>query len=385
MIGGDAEVVERLKPIYAALAPSVDSAPRTPGRSGDRTPARRLPTLRPGERGHFVKILSHDEIEYGLMAAYAEGLNHPAHRARDKAPLRRCRGWPLARPGLPNTISTCAESPVWRRGSVISSWLLDLTATALQHNPELSEFTGHVSDSGEGRWTLEAATDESVPAPILATALGERFASAARPASPTGSCRDALRLRRTPREGPVTAASKSTLLEDEMNRDELLRTQDATHALGLPPAIRACLFNLDGVLARTAKLHIVAWKQMFDEYLQKRSLASQKAFIPFDAVSRLRPATSTASSAWMAAPARSSTPEHPHLPMFWRRERSAPTPQRSTSLAAPKGRDLYVRTPEEGSVKTLRWVRCATSSAVTTGRPPHRGRVSRARSTVATC
>jgi 6-phosphogluconate dehydrogenase len=179
MIGGDAEVVARLDPIFAALAPPVDAATRTPGRSGPATPAEHgyLRCGPPGA-GHFVKMV-HNGIEYGLMAAYAEGLNILRHANAGKQKRAvDAETAPLSNPELYQydlDLRDIAE--VWRRGSVIASWLLDLTAAALQRNPELSQFAGRVSDSGEGRWTLKAAIDESVPAPILSTAIGERFAS----------------------------------------------------------------------------------------------------------------------------------------------------------------------------------------------------------------
>jgi 6-phosphogluconate dehydrogenase len=179
MIGGDADVVKRLEPIFAALAPPVAAAPRTPGRSGPPTSAEHgYLRCGPSGAGHFVKMV-HNGIEYGLMAAYAEGLN--ILRRANVGKERRAADAetaPLDQPELYQydlDLGDVAE--VWRRGSVIASWLLDLTAAALVHNPELSEFTGRISDSGEGRWTLKAAIDESVPAPILSTAIGERFAS----------------------------------------------------------------------------------------------------------------------------------------------------------------------------------------------------------------
>jgi 6-phosphogluconate dehydrogenase len=179
MIGGDAEVVARLDPIFAALAPRVDAAPRTPGRTGAPTTAEHG-YLRCGASGagHFVKMV-HNGIEYGLMAAYTEGLNilrsanvGTQQRASDAETA------PLAEPELYQYDLDLSEiTEVWRRGSVIASWLLDLTAAAFVRNPELTGIGGHVSDSGEGRWTLKAAVDEGVPAPILAAAIAERFAS----------------------------------------------------------------------------------------------------------------------------------------------------------------------------------------------------------------
>jgi 6-phosphogluconate dehydrogenase len=179
MIGGDAAVVERLDPIFAALAPPVEAAVRTPGRTGPPTPAEHgYLRCGPTGAGHFVKMV-HNGIEYGLMAAYAEGLN--ILRSADVGTRKRAvdaETAPLAAPELYQYDLDLREiTEVWRRGSVIASWLLDLTAAALEGNPELTGMAGRVSDSGEGRWTLKAAIDEGVPAPILSTALAERFAS----------------------------------------------------------------------------------------------------------------------------------------------------------------------------------------------------------------
>jgi 6-phosphogluconate dehydrogenase len=179
MIGGDVDVTDRLDPIFAALAPAVDAAPRTPGRSGAPTPAEHG-YLRCGSigAGHFVKMV-HNGIEYGLMAAYAEGLNilRRANVGTEKR-ATDAETTPLEEPELYQYDLDLREiTEVWRRGSVIASWLLDLTAAALERNPDLTGLAGRVSDSGEGRWTLKAAIDEGVPAPILSTALAERFAS----------------------------------------------------------------------------------------------------------------------------------------------------------------------------------------------------------------
>jgi 6-phosphogluconate dehydrogenase len=179
MIGGDADVVERLDPIFAALAPPVDAAERTPGRSGPPTPSEHG-YLRCGQSGagHFVKMV-HNGIEYGLMAAYAEGLNilRGANVGKEKR-SSDAETAPLAEPELYQYDLDLREiAEVWRRGSVIASWLLDLTAAALERNPDLTGLAGRVSDSGEGRWTLKAAIDEGVPAPILSSAIAERFAS----------------------------------------------------------------------------------------------------------------------------------------------------------------------------------------------------------------
>ena len=179
MIGGDDTAVARLDPFFSALAPGVDAAPRTPGRDGDPTPAEQgYLHCGPSGAGHFVKMV-HNGIEYGMMAAYAEGLSileranvgaeQQEHDA-ETTPLREPEAYQYDMP-----MADIAE--VWRRGSVIASWLLDLTAQALHQDPELSQFSGRVSDSGEGRWTALAAIDEGVPAPVLTTALYSRFAS----------------------------------------------------------------------------------------------------------------------------------------------------------------------------------------------------------------
>jgi 6-phosphogluconate dehydrogenase len=179
MIGGEPGAVKALEPIFAALAPPVASAPRTPGRTGEPRPAEHgYLHCGPNGAGHFVKMV-HNGIEYGIMAAYSEGLNILRHAnvGKEKREVD-AETAPLENPEFYRydfDLKDIAE--VWRRGSVIASWLLDLTAAALQHSPELKEFAGRVSDSGEGRWTLKAAIDESVPAPILSTAVSERFAS----------------------------------------------------------------------------------------------------------------------------------------------------------------------------------------------------------------
>ena len=179
MIGGEDEVVARLAPIFASIAPGVDAAPRTPGRTGEPSQAEHgYYHCGPNGAGHFVKMV-HNGIEYGLMAAYAEGLNVIANadvglRQREAD----AETAPLERPELYRyDIDTTEVAEVWRRGSVVGSWLLDLTAEALQESPTLEEFAGRVSDSGEGRWTSIAAIEEGVPAPVLTTALYSRFAS----------------------------------------------------------------------------------------------------------------------------------------------------------------------------------------------------------------
>jgi 6-phosphogluconate dehydrogenase len=179
MIGGEKEVVDRLSPIFASIAPGVDGAPRTPGRTGEPSQAEHgYYHCGANGAGHFVKMV-HNGIEYGLMAAYAEGLNVIANAdvgTRDRA--MDAETAPLEHPELYQyDIDTAEVAEVWRRGSVVGSWLLDLTAEALHESPALEGFAGHVSDSGEGRWTSIAAIDEGVPAPVLTTALYSRFAS----------------------------------------------------------------------------------------------------------------------------------------------------------------------------------------------------------------
>jgi 6-phosphogluconate dehydrogenase len=179
MIGGPQESFERLEPIFAALAPGVEAAERTPGRDGDATAAEQgYLHCGPSGAGHFVKMV-HNGIEYGVMAAYAEGLN-VLHGA--DAGNRRGEGdaetAPLENPDYYRyEIDVSEVTEVWRRGSVIGSWLLDLTAAALRESPDLAEFEGRVSDSGEGRWTSIAAIEEGVPTPVLTSALYSRFAS----------------------------------------------------------------------------------------------------------------------------------------------------------------------------------------------------------------
>jgi 6-phosphogluconate dehydrogenase len=179
MIGGPDRAVGRLDPIFASLAPGVEAAGRTPGRSGDPTPAENgYLHCGPNGAGHFVKMV-HNGIEYGIMAAYAEGLN--ILKNADAGKVQReadAETAPLDHPEYYQYELDLPEvAEVWRRGSVIGSWLLDLTAAAMQESPDLSAFAGRVSDSGEGRWTSIAAIDEGVPAPVLTAALYERFAS----------------------------------------------------------------------------------------------------------------------------------------------------------------------------------------------------------------
>src|SRR5579863_7035134 len=179
MIGGEKEVVQRLDPIFSTLAPSVDSAPRTPGREKvGGTAEHGYLHCGPNGAGHFVKMV-HNGIEYGIMAAYAEGLNilHHANVGKQQSEIS-AETTPLRNPKLYQydfNLPDIAE--VWRRGSVIASWLLPLIADATVNAPDLKKFAGRVSDSGEGGLTIDAAIDESVPAPVLSAALYERFSS----------------------------------------------------------------------------------------------------------------------------------------------------------------------------------------------------------------
>ncbi len=179
MIGGDKETVDHLDPIFASIAPGLDAAARTPGRTGE--PAREEQGYLhcgPNGAGHFVKMV-HNGIEYGMMAAYAEGLNVLHHaNAGNESQEHSAEITPLDQPQYYQydlEIDKVAE--VWRRGSVIASWLLDLTAHALSTDPDLAKLAGRVSDSGEGRWTIKAAIDEGVPTPVLSAALFARFSS----------------------------------------------------------------------------------------------------------------------------------------------------------------------------------------------------------------
>jgi len=179
MIGGPEGAVGRLDPIFASLAPGVAAAERTPGRGGDPSPAENgYLHCGPNGAGHFVKMV-HNGIEYGIMAAYAEGLNILENADAGKASREQdAETAPLEQPEYYQYDLDLPEvAEVWRRGSVIGSWLLDLTAAALRESPDLAEFGGRVSDSGEGRWTSIAAIDEGVPAPVLTAALHERFYS----------------------------------------------------------------------------------------------------------------------------------------------------------------------------------------------------------------
>jgi 6-phosphogluconate dehydrogenase len=166
MIGGAKEAIDHLDPIFAALAPGLGEIPRTPGREKAPSRAERgYIHAGPSGAGHFVKMV-HNGIEYGLMQAYAEGFD--ILRNKDSKDLPADERFTLNMPDI---------AEVWRRGSVISSWLLDLTAAALVKDPQLKEFSGYVQDSGEGRWTIEAAIEEAIPASVLTTALHARFRS----------------------------------------------------------------------------------------------------------------------------------------------------------------------------------------------------------------
>jgi 6-phosphogluconate dehydrogenase len=180
MIGGEGEIIQRLDPIFAALAPGMGDIPRTPGREKiGGTAEQGYLHCGPNGAGHFVKMV-HNGIEYGVMAAYAEGLGvlRKANVGKQASGAADAETTPLRDPEhyqYDMNLRDIAE--VWRRGSVIASWLLDLTASALVQDPNLSKFAGRVSDSGEGRWTIKAAIDEAVPAAVLTTALYERFSS----------------------------------------------------------------------------------------------------------------------------------------------------------------------------------------------------------------
>jgi 6-phosphogluconate dehydrogenase len=179
MIGGEKDSVQRLDPIFATLAPGIGNIPRTPGREKlGGTAEQGYLHCGPNGAGHFVKMV-HNGIEYGIMAAYAEGLAVLKSANAGKRQIAAdAETTPLRDPEHYQFDLNLADvTEVWRRGSVIASWLLDITATALAADTQLATFAGHVSDSGEGRWTIKAAIDEGVPVPVLATALYERFAS----------------------------------------------------------------------------------------------------------------------------------------------------------------------------------------------------------------
>jgi 6-phosphogluconate dehydrogenase len=179
MIGGDDEAVARLSPVFEVLAPGMEAAGRTPGREGDPAPEEQgWLHCGPSGAGHFVKMV-HNGIEYGLMQSYAEGLNVLKHANvglqeqeadAETTPLRDPERYHYE-------LDIAAVTEVWRRGSVIASWLLDLTAQALHDSPMLEDYAGRVSDSGEGRWTVQAAVEEGVPTPVLAASLFDRFSS----------------------------------------------------------------------------------------------------------------------------------------------------------------------------------------------------------------
>src|SRR6266852_3628612 len=179
MIGGEDEAVQRLDPIFKSLAPGIGDIDRTEGRSGDPSPSE-MGYLHCGLNGagHFVKMV-HNGIEYGIMAAYAEGLAVlRAANAGKKKHVVDAETTPLRDPeDYQYELNLPDIAEVWRRGSVIASWLLDLTASALVEDPALAKFAGRVSDSGEGRWTIKAASDEGVPVPVLTAALYQRFSS----------------------------------------------------------------------------------------------------------------------------------------------------------------------------------------------------------------
>lgn len=179
MIGGEKEVVARLDPIFCSLSPGIGDTSRTPGREHiGGTAEQGYLHCGPSGAGHFVKMV-HNGIEYGMMAAYAEGLNILRHaNVGNETHATDAETTPMRNPEFYQyelNLTDIAE--VWRRGSVISSWLLDLAAQALMDSPDLAKFSGHVSDSGEGRWTIRAAIDEAVPVPVLSAALYERFSS----------------------------------------------------------------------------------------------------------------------------------------------------------------------------------------------------------------
>jgi 6-phosphogluconate dehydrogenase len=180
MIGGETEIVKRLDPIFATLAPGMGDISRTVGREKiDGTAEQGYLHCGPNGAGHFVKMV-HNGMEYGIMAAYAEGLAilRAANVGKQANKTADAETTPLRDPEhYQYDLKLRDIAEVWRRGSVIASWLLDLTANALLQDPSLSKFAGHVSDSGEGRWTIKAAIDEAVPVPVLTSALYERFSS----------------------------------------------------------------------------------------------------------------------------------------------------------------------------------------------------------------
>jgi 6-phosphogluconate dehydrogenase len=179
MIGGESEPVQRLQPVFASLAPPIETAPPTPDRDRPGSTAEHGYLHCGGAgAGHFVKMV-HNGIEYGLMAAYSEGFNILRHaNVGNVEQVHDAETTPMRHPEHYQYDLDLGEiAELWRRGSVVSSWLLDLTAHALLEEPGLDSFSGHVSDSGEGRWTINAAVDESVPVPVLSAALHQRFSS----------------------------------------------------------------------------------------------------------------------------------------------------------------------------------------------------------------
>jgi len=178
MIGGEKEIVAHLDPIFKTLAPGPEAVSLTPGKSGASTAEQGYLHCGPSGAGHFVKMV-HNGIEYGLMAAYAEGLNVLHHANVGKLDHAiDAETTPLRNPDHYQYDFNLADiTELWRRGSVVASWLLDLTAAALAEQPQLEKFSGRVSDSGEGRWTVQAAVEEGVPAPVLSAALYQRFSS----------------------------------------------------------------------------------------------------------------------------------------------------------------------------------------------------------------
>ncbi|MGI9009397.1 MAG: phosphogluconate dehydrogenase (NAD(+)-dependent, decarboxylating) [Streptosporangiaceae bacterium] len=178
MIGGDDEAVQRLDPIFMTIAPGTGTAEATPGRAAGGTAQQGYLHCGPAGAGHFVKMV-HNGIEYGMMAAIAEGLSIIRHANAGKdEQVTDAETTPLTDPeAYQYDINVGEVAEVWRRGSVVGSWLVDLTASALAKSPELAEFAGHVSDSGEGRWTVLAAVEEGVPAPVITASLFQRFES----------------------------------------------------------------------------------------------------------------------------------------------------------------------------------------------------------------
>jgi 6-phosphogluconate dehydrogenase len=178
MIGGEAEVVKRLDPIFRTIAPGDDGTVATPGRTRAGTAALGYLHCGPNGAGHFVKMV-HNGVEYGMMAAIAEGLSILKHaNAGSQEVIADAETSPLRDPRFyAYDIDVAEVAELWRHGSVVSSWLVDLTADALARSPELADYAGRVSDSGEGRWTLEAAINETVPAPVIAAALFARYES----------------------------------------------------------------------------------------------------------------------------------------------------------------------------------------------------------------